>query len=274
MSAVKLTFRLVATLAIASTVAALPISAMARGDSAGLPQVQASSQGAWKAAHDTDPHSPIINGAHHQGMSPSHQGSLSPLTVPSDFLMGQNQQGQQTGYWCGPATESETVGLLGMSYSQSTEASYLKTDTNGTAWSGVNANVPAQYQTGYPLRDVLDYEFVVDRGWDPNYGVVALQYTPSQTDINNYIGHMTNDISNYWPVIGDAWEVAGYDHLTGHPHNLTIFHIFTINGYNNYGNQTSYEDSATTVWSTVPAYTSGFGTPKLIGILGGRGYIW
>jgi hypothetical protein len=199
---------------------------------------------------------------------------MSPLTVPSDFLMGQNQQGQQKSYWCGPAAEAESVGLVGISYSQTSEASVLKTNTGGTAWSGVNANVPASYQTGYPMRDTFNYQYDVQWGWNPSYFVVALQYTPNQNDINSYIYAMTNDISAYWPVIGNAWEVAGYNHLTGHPKNQTIYHWFTIIGYENYGNQTYYEDSATTVWSTVPAYTSNFDTPTLVGILGGRGYLY
>lgn len=86
---------------------------------------------------------------------------------------------------------------------------------------------------------------------------------------------MTNDISNYWPVIGDAWEVAGYPHLNGHPPNGTFFHWFTIIGYDSSGTYTTYEDSATSVWpNTVPAVTSYFSSNTLVGIIGGRGYIW
>jgi hypothetical protein len=232
------------------------------------------SQGAWKAAHDTDPHTPIINGTGHQGMSVRGGRALARLSAPSDFLVGQNQQGQLNGYYCGPAAEAEIMGLFYVTYDQNTQASYLRTTTGGTAWSGVNANIPAPWPTGYPMRDVLDYEYDVNLGSNPSYLVAGLPYTPSQTDINNYINRMTADVSNYWPVIGDAWEVAGYAHLTGHPKNQTIYHWFTIIGYHNYGNQTWYEDSATTVWSTVPAYTSNFDTPTIVGILGGRGYIY
>ena len=244
------------------------------------------SLGAWKAAHDTDPHTPIVNSSHHQGWPIGKQraadslrvatSSIATLGIPASKLIAQNQQGQQTGYWCGPAAESEAIGILGASYSQSSEASYLKTTTNGTAWSGVNANVPASFQTGYPMRDVLNYEYYVyTNGGNAAYSVVAVPSTPSQTDTNNYISNMSGDVYYDWPVLGNAWEVAGYPqyHLTGHP-DITIFHWFTVIGYQNYGNLTSYEDSATTVWSTVPAYTLNFSSPTLVIILGGRGYVW
>lgn len=267
-------FKIVVLPAAAMFALALPATAMADGSVPRSPS-SAAALGAWKAAHDTDPHVAITNGPHHQGVSPLHQGYVAPLTVPSDFLIGTNQQGQQTGYWCGPAAVSEAMGLMGPQYSQSSEAWYLKTTTDGTAWSGVNANVPASFQTGYPVRDVINYQYYLYR-WNPYYAVVAVPYTPTQTDINNYISHLTYDISNWWPVVGDAWEVAGYPqyHLTGHP-DITIFHWFTIIGYQNYGNYTSYEDSATTVWpNTVPAYTYNFSSSTLVVILGGRGYVW
>src|SRR5258708_34491026 len=162
-----------------------------------------SSQGAWKAEHGNDPHTTISNRPHHQGMPVSHKGSAAPLTVPSDALIGENQQGQQNSYYCGPAAEAEAVGLIGPSYSQSSEAWYLKTTTGGTAWSGGNANVPSNFQSGYPMRDVLDYQyFVYSGGINPAYAVVGLPDTPSQTDINNYISHMTSDISYFWPLLG------------------------------------------------------------------------
>lgn len=248
----------------------LPIASTDALASVGSP----SSEGAWKAAHDTDPHVPITNGAHHTGRPANHPGALMALSAPTDFSIGQDQEGQQTTYWCGPAAEAEALGLLSLTYLQSSEATALKTTTSGTAWSGVNANVSAQFQTSHPMRDVLSYQYYLTYNIDPAYAVVAVPYTPSQTDINNYVSHLTFDISNYWPVIGNAWEVAGYAHLTGHPMNQTIFHWFTIYGYHGSGSTTSYEDSATTVWSTVPAYTDSFSSSTMVGILGGRGYVW
>jgi hypothetical protein len=269
-------FTIVVFAAAAVFAVALPTSALAVGSGEGIATTDVTALGAWKAAHDTDPHTPIVNGPHHTGRPLMYQGAPTMLTVPSSFLIGQNQQGQQQTYWCGPAAEAEADGLLGSSYAQSSEASTLKTTTDGTAWSGVNANVPSQWLTQHPMRDVLVYHYYARTGIDAAYAVVAVPYTPTQSDINKYISNLTFDISNYWPVIGDAWEVAGYPHLTNHPHNLTIFHWFTVIGYQNYGNQTWYEDSATTMaWTpAVPAYTSNFDTPTLVLILGGRGYIW
>jgi hypothetical protein len=81
-------------------------------------------------------------------------------------------------------------------------------------------------------------------------------------------------VHNGWPLIGDAWEVPNGPHLVGHPVNLEIYHWFTINGYNDWGNQTQYMDSATTIWPSVPPYTSNFSSSTLVTILGGRGYVW
>ena len=201
--------------AAAMLAVALPTSAMATS-TARPTTSSAASLGAWKAAHDTDPHTPIINGAHHQGLPVGKQGvsaslgiatsSLASLGIPATKLIAQNQQGQQTGYWCGPAAESEAIGILGASYSQSSEASYLKTTTNGTAWSGVNANVPTSFQTGYPMRDVLNYEYYVyTNGGNAAYSVVAVPSTPSQADTNNYVSNMSGDIYYDWPF----WEMPG-----------------------------------------------------------------
>ena len=85
---------------------------------------------------------------------------------------------------------------------------------------------------------------------------------------------MAQDALDVRPIAGDAWEVAGGPHLTGHPASQTIFHWFTVIGYGNYAATTTYEDSATSVWSSVPAYTFGFSSQTLVTILGGRGYVW
>jgi hypothetical protein len=266
--------------AAAALMTMVPGTALAQATAPGVSPAQAASLGAYKAAHDTDPHfaDSSKSGGLLRTSTQSSRGMMSPsfsYSLPAQYLIGKNQQGQQRTYWCGPAAVAEAMGLLGINYSQSTEASVMNTTTNGTAWSGSNANVPASFLTGHPVRDTIDYQVYANQGYDPAYAVASVPYTPTQTDTNNYISRMTLDIWALYPVVGDAWEVAGYPHLTGHPTNQTIFHWFTVIGYTNNGADTSYEDSATSVWpKTVPAYTMSFPSSTLVLILGGRGYVW
>ena len=263
----------------AAVLVSTPTAVLAQSSGGAAPgQLQA--LGAWKAAHDTDPHIGDNFASGSSRMTPGglRSGGLSAsiaYTYPVNYLIGQDQQPQQRGYWCGPAAASEALGLFGYSYTQTYLAGVMQTTTNGTAWSGINASVPSGYLTGHPMRDTVDYLAALRSGSDPGYVVVGVPYTPSQTDINNYVAHLELDIWAGYPMMADAWEVAGYNHLNGHPKNETIFHWFTIIGYRTSGTYTSYEDSATSVWpTTVPAYTMSFSSAELVGIIGGRGYIW
>ncbi len=91
---------------------------------------------------------------------------------------------------------------------------------------------------------------------------------------SNYVSRLGWDIDSDLPLIGDAWETPTSDHLWGHPTDRTIFHWFTIFGYSDYGNETDYMDSATTIWGNVEAYNWSFSSSTLMDIVGGRGYVW
>jgi hypothetical protein len=265
--------RLAACAAVAGTVVlAVPMVARADGPT---PQEIAR----YKATHDTDPHLPLSADdqallaqkdekarAHYSAIT----GSIGAAAGFANYIGG-TQQGQLNWYYCGPASVSEAVGIQpGISLSQTTAAYLLKTNTDGTAWSGVYANVPAKYRTGYPVRDVMNYK--LGHFW---YYPIGVPYPPSSGDISSYKSRMTFDIDYDYPVIGDAWEVYNGPHLAGHPNlQQDILHWFTINGYASYGSLTDYMDSATTVWSTVYAYNYNFNSATLVSILGGRGYVW
>lgn len=176
-----------------------------------------------------------------------------------------NQQGQQTSYWCGPATVSEMAtteannGRLSNPVSQATAASYMGTTTDGTT---VNAMVSGLGQyVGTP---------VVGWNW---YSFVWVTTSPTATEKANYLERLDFDLQHGFPVAGDAWEAAYGPHLLNHPTNLTIFHWFQIGGYNSYGANTYYIDSATTVWPAVQA-TNWLSTDTIMAVLGGRGYAW
>lgn len=241
------------------------------------PELTAEEEAAYKAANDTEPRVPLS--ANDLAGLARKESRVQPRSSPGGIstlaaqywgrTIGCQYQGQINSYYCGPAAVSEALYIKGISLSQTTAGYELKTDTSGTGFSGVYANVPPQYQTGYPVRDVMNYH--LGRTF---YYPVWLSYYPSSLEISTYIDRMTTDIDSYYPVIGDAWEVAWGSHLWGHPQNLTIFHWFTISGYGHYGNSSNYMDSAFTVWPSVNGFNWYFDSATLVRILGGRGCMW
>ncbi|HEX4213378.1 MAG TPA: hypothetical protein VIA06_08655 [Candidatus Dormibacteraeota bacterium] len=233
----------------------------------------------WKSTHDTDPHLALPAAEltqldqRQQAASSWHQvlvagarsdaADATPAATSSDIVA--NQQGQINGYYCGPAAVSEALGALGVSLTQSSAGSLLQTTADeGTSWSGLDINVPKT--TGYPVADLINYE---SGGW---YAPVSVPYQPAAGDDTTYVNDLTYDIDHKWPLVGDAWEVPNGPHLVGHP-NIEIFHWFEIRGYENAGSTTDYEDSATTVWSGIPPYSS-LSSQTIVTIVGGRGYVW
>jgi len=173
------------------------------------------------------------------------------------------QYGQTRSNYCGPATVAEmsaTVpgpSLVGLN--QDAVASYMGTDSTGTdvqeMVNGLN------HYVGQP-----------DFGWN-FYSFVWMDYNPTPAQRSTFLNNLQIDVQYNSPVAGDAWEAAGGPHLPGHPVNQEIFHWFEIGGWNTNTGQVWFADSATTVWSGVPAY-SVYSTHTIGTILGGRGYIW
>jgi hypothetical protein len=209
---------------------------------------------AYKAAHDT------LHLAH-RGVAPAARTCSATAAAASGrvVLAGLNQQGQVTSYFCGPATVSEMAATRGLQVDQRTAAGYMGTDPN----SGTSVG---------QLTSGLNH-FVGDPGGG-GYTFVSLSYNPTDDERAGFAGHLRSDLTTYggWPVAGDAWEVPGGPHLAGHP-NVEIFHWIEIGGLGDGDATVYYADSATTVWSGVPAY-SWIDTGTLVTILGGRGYAW
>jgi hypothetical protein len=200
-------------------------------------------------------------------------GLADALTSRADATVGSgygwvdnlNQQGQVTSYYCGPATVSEvartmyTNGRGAIPADQYTTGRYMGTTTDGTTINNFVAGLNAY--VGRPVA-----------GWNW-YAFVWLSYSPTASERSNFVSQLEFDVNYGWPVGGDAWEEAYGPHLKGHPYNQRIFHYIELGGYGSSGASVYYADSATTVWSTVPAY-SWFDMQTMITILGGRGYAW
>jgi hypothetical protein len=188
------------------------------------------------------------------------------------WLDNLNQQGQTKYYYCGPAAVSElSYSMVAPGATQGTVAGPMHTDQNLQTYAGDEVTGINQY-VGRPI---------FGSNW---YGWVSLPDPPSTTQQNDFWNRVVADIR--WSsagLIGDAYELAGYDHLDGHPKNETIRHYIQLGGYNyqNVPREVYYTDSATTSWQwdslfvqgAVPAY-NWIGSDRLTIILGGLGYIW
>jgi hypothetical protein len=217
----------------------------------------------YKAAHDTL-HLPAGAAAPTHARTPRpavRSAGLGCAASASDrvVLANLNQQGQVTNYYCGPATVSEMAATRGAPVDQSTSGGWMGTDPN----TGTNVD---------QLVRGLNH-FVGDPGGG-SYGFVSLSYNPTADERAGFVSKLRSNLTTFggWPVAGDAWEVPGGPHLVGHP-DVEIFHWIEIGGLGDGDTATYYADSATTVWSGVPAY-SWIDTQAMVTILGGRGYAW
>ena len=213
---------------------------------------------AYKAAHDTA-RVPATRSAGARRVARTGALACAAAAANRVVLANLNQQGQITDYYCGPATVAEMATTRGTPVDQRTSAGWMGTDPN----SGTSVD---------QLVRGLNH-FVGDPGGG-SYGFASLAYDPTSDQRAGFVSNVRSDLTTYggWPVAGDAWEVPGGPHLAGHP-DVEIFHWIEIGGLGDGDSATYYADSATTVWSGVPAY-SWIDTQTLVTILGGRGYAW
>jgi hypothetical protein len=181
------------------------------------------------------------------------------------YISWMYQYGQIASYYCGPATlegiSSTVPGPSPLGLNQDTSAAYMGTTADsGTSYSQM-------------VDGLNQYVGVPDFGWN-FYAYVWMDYTPTSTQRSAFLAAVQTDVDyNNTPIAANSWEEAGYAHLPGHPVNETIFHWFEIGGWDTNASKVWMADSATTVWSAVPAY-SWFDTYTMGTILGGRGYAW
>jgi len=190
--------------------------------------------------------------------------------------IGRLYQQQHTYFNCGPAAVVAAMRILnfGATPSEAVAADLLNTTEAGTGWDGT-ADVPSEYDTGFPIPDVLNY-LTEDHWYDPFHLDSA-----GPEDIAAFVYAMVSDMNQDHPVMGDAWEAENQVHLNGHPQNIEIFHWIAISGYEDGGAGTNYMDSATgdddvtgIWWSPfVEGWNTNFDTADMVYILAGRGFI-
>ncbi|MFE5630516.1 hypothetical protein [Streptomyces sp. NPDC056463] len=265
--------------ALLAVLAAAPPAQAASEPSAREPIAPGAS---YKAAYDTlgpqrlTPAQQRMSDAKQAEASRAFEGIRTQTAFAGYKLSGGVHQSQKTSYWCGPATlviaQSAADEVAGRS--QQDAANLLRTTTSGTAWYGVNINVPAP--TGYPMADALNHRL-------PGAGYVprALPYTPSATDKANFRQHITHNTDNDYAIAGNAWEVPGGPHLVGHP-NVEIFHWVAIDGYNtdtaagqvNYLDPVGGVSTSVISWAGSVPKSAHISSDTITTIMGGRGYVW
>ncbi len=132
---------------------------------------------------------------------------------------------QETGYWCGPAAAHNTLSARMSAPNQQRLANDLGTTQNGTDWIGQITSVLNNYLDGSPY-------VTTEMPNDP----------PTQAQRDQLWNDIVTSIDNNYPVVANIVAPAT-NHPPGYP-NYTIWHYFTVIGYNMDTRQVFIADSA------------------------------
>lgn len=132
---------------------------------------------------------------------------------------------QQTGYWCGPAATHNTLSARMSAPSQQQLARELRTTENGTDWIGQITAVLNAHLDGSPY-------VTTEMPNDPP--------TPAQRD--RLWNDIVTSIDNNYPVVANIVAPAS-NHPPGYP-NYTVYHYFTVIGYDADAAEVYIADSA------------------------------
>lgn len=132
---------------------------------------------------------------------------------------------QSTGYWCGPTATDMALSARIAPPGQAALAAQLGTTVDGTDWIGqvtgvLNADLGASW---YVTREMPD---------DP----------PSQAQRDLLWHDVTRGIDDGFPLVANIVAPPS-NHPPGYP-NTTIYHYFTVNGYNPDTREVYISDSA------------------------------
>ncbi|MBM7789709.1 C39 family peptidase [Tenggerimyces flavus] len=169
------------------------------------------------------------------------------VDIAGKTLSGYKHVGQDTGYWCGPA--SAYILITGMK-----AHGKIKTTKSKSGLKLTQKNLASDTYLGAN-------------------GGGGTQRADMRDGINKWIGHKWYKVhSNPTPaefkdrllraipsgrgVAVAAYESAGKRHYNGHPKGKTIDHWVVARGYTTNLSKTNFVDPATTVWSGVKPYFS------------------
>lgn len=155
-----------------------------------------------------------------------YSAAVPHATVPHQKVLTIQYEVQKTGYWCGPASARHALSARMSPPTQATLASQLGTTTAGTDWIGqitrtLNANLGKNvYQT-------------VEMPNDP----------PTAAQRDRLWADLVRSIDGGYPVVANIVAPPS-NHPPGYPNDQTIYHYFTVIGYNTDTRKVFIADSA------------------------------
>lgn len=177
-------------------------------------------------AHGSTSGTAVVSGHNRPGteirLGGVHTDSVHSLAI--------DYQVQSTGYWCGPAATRIALSARISPPSQATLAAQLGTTVNGTdSITQVTGVLNADLGTGwYETKQMPN---------DP----------PTQAQRNLLWNDVVLDINNNYPIVANIVAPPG-NQPPGYPSDQTIYHYFTVIGY---------DDANSTVLIADPASFSG-----------------
>ena len=160
-------------------------------------------------------------------------GGITPYVISGaySYMLGLSVQKQQTGYWCGPASTSESLNWLGFPRTQSQMASIMGTTTAGTNFGQIPYGLNTQTPTGYHWVNLYKgsySEFNYDTNWsnDMYLDIITKKNRPAIQDTHIYSGsallHGYGSTTNIWHYLasdglslGYSKYIDGYGYTTG-----------------------------------------------------------
>lgn len=120
-------------------------------------------------------------------------------------------QAQVTGYWCGPTATAIALSCRGVSVTQQQMANELGTTVDGTDWIGQVTRVLSAHVGWFETKEMPN---------DP----------PTQAQKDLLWQDITYNVDRGYPVVANIVAPPS-NHPPGYP-NETIYHYFTVVGYN------------------------------------------
>ena len=142
-------------------------------------------------------------------------GAVSPsadVHVQGEHVLQVDYQVQETGYWCGPAATRIALSARGVYRSQGDLAAELGTHTGGTDHIGQVTRVLGGYVGWYETKEMPN---------DP----------PTQAQRDLLWRDIVLDIDNGYAIVANIVAPPG-NQPPGYPPGQTIYHYFTVIGYN------------------------------------------
>jgi hypothetical protein len=141
--------------------------------------------------------------------------TAAPITASAhaagEHVLRIDYQVQETGYWCGPAATRIALSARGVYRSQADLAAELGTHTGGTDWIGQVTRVLGGYVGWYETKEMPN---------DP----------PTQAQKDLLWNDIVVDINNGYAIVANIVAPPG-NQPPGYPPDQTIYHYFTVIGY-------------------------------------------